>query len=309
MQHTLTRPIAIIAIMVAVFSSNKIRSEERVSFARQIKPILQAHCMGCHQPASLKGGFDLSSYASLLVAGDTGEASIVPGDAASSYLFQLIKTNEDGQAEMPIDGPALSQRQISLIERWIQEGAINDSPVRIQYSPESPPKYSHLPVITSLDYSNDGKLIAVSGFNEVLLIEPENQQIVNRLIGLSSRIESVKFSPDGKRLAVAGGTPGEFGEIQIWHLADVELKLSKTFPGDCALGVNWSPDGKLVSFGLPDTTVRCIDAQSGEQTLFQSAHEDWVRDTVFSVDGKRLVSVGRDTTCKLIDVENGAIYR
>ena len=154
-----------------------------------------------------------------------------------------------------------------------------------------------------LFYSLDGKQLAVSGFNEVLLIDPDRQLVVNRLIGLSSRIEAIKFSPDGQRLAVAGGVPGEFGEIQIWHVADAELKLSQTFGGDCALGVNWSPDGKLVSFGLPDTTVRCIDASSGEQKLFQSAHEDWVRDTVFSVDGKRLVSVGRDTTCKLIDVE------
>ena len=41
---------------------------------------------------------------------------------------------------------------------------------------------------------------------------------------------------------------------------------------------------------------------SGEQLLYQGAHDDWIRDTVFSLDGSQLVSVGRDMTCKLYEV-------
>ena len=48
--------------------------------------------------------------------------------------------------------------------------------------------------------------------------------------------------------------------------------------------------------------MRVIDAESGEQVLYQRAHSDWVLDTVFSVDGSQLVSVGRDMTAKLIEI-------
>jgi WD40 repeat protein len=48
--------------------------------------------------------------------------------------------------------------------------------------------------------------------------------------------------------------------------------------------------------------VRAIEAKSGEQVLYQGAHDDWVLGTTFSTDGSHLVSVGRDRTMKLIQV-------
>jgi WD40 repeat protein len=49
--------------------------------------------------------------------------------------------------------------------------------------------------------------------------------------------------------------------------------------------------------------VRAIDAQTGEQVLFQGAHNDWVLGTAFSSDASHLVSVSRDRSMKLIQVE------
>ena len=77
-------------------------------------------------------------------------------------------------------------------------------------------------------------------------------------------------------------------------MEEAKLELSKTVSFDTVYGVDWSPNGEYVSFGCTDTTVRVIEPKTGEQVLFQGAHEDWIRDTVFSVDGRRLVSVGRD---------------
>ena len=44
-----------------------------------------------------------------------------------------------------------------------------------------------------------------------------------RLVGLSERIESVRFSPDGTQLAVTGGLPGRMGEVQVWDVAKRKL--------------------------------------------------------------------------------------
>ena len=75
----------------------------RVSFHQQIRPILQARCQGCHQPAKSGGGYDMTAYESLLKGGESEEPAITPGKPESSRLFALIQPNGDGQAEMPSD--------------------------------------------------------------------------------------------------------------------------------------------------------------------------------------------------------------
>ena len=120
---------------------------------------------------------------------------------------------------------------------------------------------------------------------------------------MSPRINTIRFSPDGKRLAAVGGTPAVRGEVQIWNLETNELSLSRAVTYDSLCGVSWAPDGSKLAFGATDNVVRAIDTTSGEQILFQGAHNDWVRDTAFTPDGKHVISVARDMSCKLTEVE------
>lgn len=280
--------------------------ETQVSYFKQVRPLFQAKCQGCHQPAKPLGEYVMTSFDTLLAGGETGDAAVVPGKPDESYLIDLI-TPVDGSAEMPKKGKPFAEAQVALIRRWISQGAIDDTPAAAKktYSQDNPPKYVRPPVITSIDYSPDGQLLAVSGFNEVLLHKTTGSQetLVGRLIGISERIESVRFSPDGSKLAVSGGSPGTAGEVQIWDVATRKLVLSLPITFDTVYGASWSPDGKLLAFGCSDSTVRAIDVSTGEQVLYQGSHNDWVFDTVFSKDGSHLVSVGRDMTAKLIEVK------
>ena len=92
------------------------------------------------------------------------------------------------------------------------------------------------------------------------------------------------------------------GEIQIWDMVKRKLALSVPITFDTVYGASWSPDGTKVAFGCSDNTVRAIDAKTGEQILFMGSHNDWVLDTIFSVDGSHLISVGRDMAAKLTEV-------
>ena len=275
--------------------------DAEVSFSRDVRPILQANCFGCHQGARKNGGYLMTQFDGLIAGGESGTAAVVPGEPDASYLIELI-TPESGEAQMPPDGKPLGSDEIATITRWIEQGAVNDSPPRPAFDQDNPPSYARLPVVTSLAYSPDGRILATSGHHEVILLDAEDHSIMARLIGMSPRIDSFRFSPDGKFLAVAAGMPGEFGEIQVWDTTSFEQVLSRVLTHDTVYGVSWSPDGQTIAFGGANTALRAIDRQSGKQVLYQNAHEDWIRDTVFSANGEYLVSVGRDMTCKLTEV-------
>ncbi|MCB1225791.1 MAG: DUF1549 domain-containing protein, partial [Verrucomicrobiales bacterium] len=274
-----------------------------VSFYKQVRPILQAKCTGCHQPAKAKGDYIMTDFAQLLAGGEEGEA-IIPGQPEKSHLLEL-STPVDGKAEMPPKGEPLHVTQLDLIRRWVAEGANDDTPesARVQYTMEHPPVYRTPPTLSSLAYSPDGQWLAVTGYHEVLIHRADGGGIVARLVGLAERIQKVAWSPDGKLLAVCGGNPGREGEIQVWDVAKKTLKLSKSLTFDTVYGISWSPDGKQLAFGATDNGVRAIDATSGEETLFMGGHSDWVLDTVWSHDGSHLISCGRDMSVKLTEVK------
>ena len=298
-------------VLCLIFPAISLRADEpakpirpaEVSYYKQVRPIFQANCQGCHQPAKTAGGYVMTSFEKLVAPGESKLAAIVPKNPDESHLIAQI-TPDGGKAEMPKDKPPLTGSEIEIIRNWIAQGAVDDTPpaARERFDQDHPPIYSRPPVITAIDYSPDGKLLAIGGFHEVLLWKSDGTELVARLIGLSERIESVKFSPTGDRLAVTGGLPGRMGEVQVWDVERKKLVLSAPVAFDTVYGANWSPDGTKISFGSPDNSARAIDAKTGKQLLFMGSHTDWVLDTAFSVDGSHLVSVGRDQTAKLTEV-------
>ncbi len=282
---------------------------EVVSYYKEVRPILQQHCQGCHQPAKAGGGLIMTSHAELMKKGDTEVPGVVPGQPDKSFLLQQITPQGGKPPAMPRGQEPLTDREVSLIRTWIGQGAKNDTPAAArsaQIDPEHPPIYKAAPVITALAYSPDGSLLAVAGYHEILLHRGDGAAPVSgllaRLVGISERIQSLAFSPDGKLLAASGGNPGRFGEIQIWDVKSKKLKLSLPITFDTVYGISWSHDGSKLAFGCADNTLRAIDPTTGKQILFQGGHGDWVLDTVFSKDSSHLVSVSRDMSMKLTEV-------
>ncbi|MBI3854686.1 MAG: hypothetical protein HY293_03225 [Planctomycetes bacterium] len=275
----------------------------KISFDRQIRPIFQGVCIGCHQPAKAKGNYIMMSRDAMIAAGESKLPSIVPGQPDKSNLVKLI-TPEKGEAEMPKGKKALSQAEIDLVRQWIAEGAVDDTPVnaKAKFDLNHPPVYTRPPVIPALDFSPDGETLAIAGFHEVLLFKADGSERIARLVGLSERIQSVRFSPDGKFLAAAGGLPSRTGEVQVWEMEKKTLALSVPSTYDTLNGVSWSPDGSKIAYGCGDNTVRAFETKKGDAILYNLSHSDWSLGTVFSHDGSHVASVGRDMAVKLIEV-------
>ena len=73
----------------------------KVSYYKDVRPIFQQHCNGCHQPAKPTGGFVMTSHPDLFKAGERGKPGVVAGKPEASYLVAQIKVLDSGKAEMP----------------------------------------------------------------------------------------------------------------------------------------------------------------------------------------------------------------
>ena len=295
----------LLSLGLALLSSPLLAADPvKVSYYKEIRPIFQQQCQGCHQPAKSLGGFVMTSHADLFKKGDSEQAGVTAGKPAESLLVKLLG-EVPGRARMPKAKDPLADAQVKLITRWVAEGAVDDTPASAKaplVDAEHPPVYEALPVISALAYSPNGQILAVSGYHEVILRSADGKSQIARLVGLSERIQSLAFSPDGKWLAVSGGDPGRFGEVQIWDMAKNSLKISIPVSFDTVYGVSWSPDSKLIACGCADNTIRGFEALTGKQVIFQGAHADWVLGSSFSQDGQHLVTVSRDRSVKLTEV-------
>jgi len=91
-----------------------------IDFERQIQPIITDRCLECHSQDKRKGGLSLATYGDVLDGGKDG-AIVRPGQSARSMIIAKVK-GEQGD-RMPLDELPLSDTQIALLQRWIDEGA------------------------------------------------------------------------------------------------------------------------------------------------------------------------------------------
>jgi hypothetical protein len=271
------------------------------SFARDIQPILKKNCQGCHQPASMMSGLDLTTFDGFSKGGKRGPAFVAerPDDSVViKYLTAAL------QPRMPLGEAALPESEIALVREWIRDGAKNDS------LPETTelrtPIYLQPPVITALRFSPDGSEIAVSGNGEVLIHAVDGKAPLRRLMGIAERILSLAYSADGKLLIAGGGTPAQFGEVQIWDAKNGKLLRSARVTSDTVFGASLAPDESKIAVGGTDNSVHMIETASGKELYKISNHENWVLAIVFGIDSKRFVSASGDRAAKLIDAASGA---
>ncbi len=99
----------------------KATGKEKVSFARDVAPILVATCVGCHYNAQqLQGQLNMNTFEQLWKGGESG-SMIQPGMAEDSLLIKMLRGTNGKR--MPQGRPALKSDEIDKIAMWINEGA------------------------------------------------------------------------------------------------------------------------------------------------------------------------------------------
>jgi WD40 repeat protein len=301
---------AVIVASWTVFNSgviveSRVRAASVPSFSSDIAPILQENCVTCHSSTTKMGGLVMESYGSLIQGGKHGP-SILPHNAHESRLALMI----EGKIEprMPFGADPLPAADIAAIKAWIDAGA--EGPVAAETTKIAavlaiPEIQTEVPVVSpvaSVKFSPDGKLLAVGGYREVRLLDPDTGKVLATLSGHADYVRSIAFSPDGKQLAAAGGPPQRWGEIRIWDVQSYQLLKTIQGHNDCIYSIAWSPDGKLIASGSYDKMAKLWEAASGKELFNLKDHIDAVFAVAFSPDGKHLATASQDRTVKIWDV-------
>lgn len=117
--------LVILAIVPGLLGAGALSAAERIDFNRDIRPLLSNHCLVCHGPDSEERAADLrldrvdDSRADL-----GGYAAIVPGDPDDSELIARVVSDDPDMRMPPMGkGRSLTQKEIDMLRRWIEQGA------------------------------------------------------------------------------------------------------------------------------------------------------------------------------------------
>jgi len=329
-----------VAVLAALFlgtpteATAQPAADKPVSFINDIAPILKENCFACHDAKKRSGKYDMTTFEKLTAGGANG-APIVTGKAADSEFHDLIVTKEERRMPPRDKGEAVPKEKAAVVELWIKQGAKLDAGIdpkadlqkelRIRWKPPTPPvKYQYPAVINALAFTPDSKAIVVGGHHELTVWSVPEVKLLKRIRTRAERAYAFAFLPDGT-LAVAGGRPGQEGDVRIY---DINSKTAKLEEGveildgvadpkvmlkllaetdDSVLCLAVSADGKRLAAGGCDRVVRIWDLSAGvagaklEQSI--ENHADWVLGLALTNDGKYLLSAARDKTAKVWDLK------
>ncbi len=150
----------LLALALSVVSSRT--QADAVDFVRDVRPILQENCYSCHGPEKQRSGLRLDIKSAAFRGGDGWGPSVIAGSASESPLIELV-TSTDESLRMPPEGEPLSQEDVRILTRWIDEGAIWPEGIDLARIEDTADHWSFKPVSVpagdrSIDYFIESEL-------------------------------------------------------------------------------------------------------------------------------------------------------
>ena len=122
------RRVSAIAAAAAIFfaAASLTTAADPPDFVRDIRPLLERSCLGCHSGEEEKSGLRLDIRAEAFRGGDGHGPAIVPGKAAESVLVRFSRGDEPQMQMPPADAnvPRLSPDEVAILAAWIDAGAL-----------------------------------------------------------------------------------------------------------------------------------------------------------------------------------------
>ena len=295
------------AIGLFLIGAVPLTASEPVDYTRDVLPILERYCIGCHTEGDPEGGFVMQTHVGLMAGGDSGSA-ITAGVSGSSRMFLMAS----GRLEpvMPPEGePRPDDEELALLAAWIEAGAEGPDgqlPLRRELRvPTITPSAEISRPVTAVAVSPDGRLRAVARFGSVEVRDAEDR-LVTEIAEQPGKVNSLNFNRDGSTLLVASGLTGAFGRAAVYDAESGRVLTELLGHQDTLYAAVFSPDEQIVATAGYDSEIILWDVDSATPLRTLSGHNGAIFDLAFSPDGDVLVSGCADETVKVWQVETGA---
>ncbi|MEZ6088898.1 MAG: c-type cytochrome domain-containing protein [Pirellulaceae bacterium] len=279
-------------------------AQETVEFTRDVKPLLDRYCVGCHNATEAESDVRLDSFGAFPKQIEETAFIQVGNDAASGLIALMTGKREP---KMPPDGePQPTAEEIQRIASWIRQGATppGDDAATMRF-PKVPPVPNSHQRINAIDYHAGSNRLAVARFGTVDLMDATTQEVVQTVNGFPGKVNVVRFSQDGNYLITGSGIAGASGHIGLWNVSQKAFTRTWETPGDTIYAVDITSDNRRVAAGGYDQTVRVWDVQSGEEFKRLTGHNGSIYGVRFDPSGEVLATASGDETVKLWNVESG----
>lgn len=166
--------------------------------------------------------------------------------------------------------------------------------------------------IWTLQFSPDGKSIAVGKYQWIEVWDIETQQLIHTYEPHASAVRCLTFSRDGKMLFAGGGLAAQSGELRIWDVASEELLNTLEIHADTIESIAISPDEtKLLTASMDEYSAILSIAQEAEvgneTTTWLSQHVGRVLCALYHPDGTYFATGSEDKTIKVWHPENHTV--
>jgi len=290
----------------------------KLNFEDHILPIFRDNCLKCHNPDKLKGDMDLTTFATTLKGGGSGQG-VTAGDADGSMLVKVL--THAVEPFMPPNSPKLEAKLVDTIRKWIDGGMLETAsgkPIASKKptvdlsiggasigKPEGPPpmpgKLALNPAITTkratalsaVAASPWAPLVALGAPRQIVLYNTDDLEFLGVLPYPEGFPSELKFSRNGKLLLVGGGRGAKTGEVIVWDVVKGERVIATEDQFDSVLAADISADQKWIALGGPNRLVKIYDTKDGSLEHKIKKHTDWVTAMEFSPDGKFLCTGDR----------------
>jgi WD40 repeat protein len=122
-------------------------------------------------------------------------------------------------------------------------------------------------------------------------------------------VHALAFAPDGKRVAVAGGTPAVAGVVELWDWPQRQPAGELADHTDVVYDVVWLDQGKRLATCSADRNVKIWDAGSGKCVHTLTGHSAPILALAVSPDGNLLCSGSADSTIRVWQAKSGKLLR
>jgi len=119
----MTRLLPMLLILSACSITSGTRHSQERYFLTEVKPVLQQHCLACHNGSLPPPALNLTSKATAFTRRARGRDYILPGDPDCSLLISAVQRGGTHLKMMPRREISLTEDQIGMLREWIEDGA------------------------------------------------------------------------------------------------------------------------------------------------------------------------------------------